>query len=393
MAGGTGNLILKRGTTMPYNSTQDDSVGDTEAKVLLKGMPAAQIVGLSEFYRSTTGLTGFAQNNYPNRLWLGMDSFGLNNGGTAESDATFDNSQYTSAYPYTGSPATNVDQTRPLWVGAEIRAYYPQKEDGGTNGDFVVLKADWNRPSDYVLVTQKAISAMPLRVYERKLDLTDTAQPDTSGTNREFIEFGAWTNANGGASSGDSVTTFNSNFANRVTASLKYCFPDQTGNDGDIWVPGNSGGGVYYFLCSKTVYAANGAEPATVQLGFVQSFAAFNAYLADTAGAKVALLGSDGATKGKQTFQSPIGIDNYLEVNPYNDISTQYPATIKSTLSGAASIFDTNITDLSIGGATELIEIGDGSTNGNTATTIYGELTVTGPTNLSLDTVIDGGTF
>ena len=112
-----------------------------------------------------------------------------------------------------------------------------------------------------------------------------------------------------------------------------------------------------------------------------------------TSDSNVALLGADGATKGKQTFLSPIGVESYVEILPYNIGATQYPATITSALEGAASIFDTNIIDLSMGGAAELIEIGDGSTGGNTATTIYGQLTVTGSTILSADTMIDGGTF
>lgn len=390
---GTGNLLLKRGSVMPYDYTQDDTVSDTGTKVLLNGMPAAQIVGLSEFFRSDTGIAGFAKNNYPNRLWLGMDNFGSTNGGTAESDTTFDNTFYSGVYPYTPTPATNVDQTRPLWVGAEIRGYYPLKEDGGSNGDYVILKADWNKPSDYVLVTQKAISAMPLRVYENKLNLSDTSPPDGAGDKREFIEFSAWTNT-GTTSSGNSAATFNSSFANRVSTTLKYCFPDLSGNDNGSWIPGNSyTGSPHYFLCSREVFAANGTEPATVQLGFVESFAAFNAYLGDAAGQKVALLGEDGATKGPQTFQSPIGIENYLDLRSYTDISNPTnPATIKSSTATAASIFDTGVLDISMGGAAELIEIGDASTDGATVTTIYGDLTVTGTATVG-DIDIDGGFY
>lgn len=399
----TGTIILKRGTNMPYDNAQDDTAGDTGTKVLLKGEPGAQIVGLSQFNRSGAGILGVAQYNYPNRLWCGMDGYGDETASapSRETDASFDNVTYANVYPYTGSVIENVDYTRPLWMGAEIRAYEPLKEDGGTAGDYVILKADWNKPSDFVLVTQKAISAMPLRVYERKPDPTDTVPPDAAGVtaNREFVEFGVWTNTGTGGSNHLS-TTFNNSFANKVTASIKYCFPDQNGADnGDgtqpsSWIPGNSyTGSPHYLLCSREVFAASDGNPPTVQLGFIASVNAFNAYLADSAGAKVALLGADGATKGKQTFLSPIGVESYVEILPYNIGATQYPATITSALEGAASIFDTNIIDLSMGGAAELIEIGDGSTNGNTATTIYGQLTVTGSTILSADTMIDGGTF
>jgi hypothetical protein len=399
---GNGNLILKRGTNMPYDYTQDDVANDTGAKVLLKGMPAVQIVGLSQFYRTDTNKLGVAQYNYPNRLWCGMDGYGDETASAPlrETDTSFDNVTYSGVYAYTGTPDETVDYTRPLWMGAEIRAYQPLKEDGNANGDYVILKADWNKPSDFILVTQKAISAMPLRVYERKLDPTDTVAPDGASNNREFVEFGVWTNT-GTAGSGHSATTFNSSFANRVTASIKYCFPDSTGNDNGngteslSWIPGNSyAGAPHYLLCSREVFAAQGGEPATVQLGFVESFNAFNAYLGDVAGAKVALLGSDGAAKGTQSFQSPIGIENYLDLRAYTDeFSATNPATIKSSTATAASIFDTYVTDISVGGAAQLIEIGDQSTDGVTSTVIYGDLTINGNTTITGDVDIDGGFY
>jgi hypothetical protein len=399
---GTGNLILKRGTVMPYDYTQDNTAGDTDTKIILKGMPAAQIVGLSEFFSSGSGLNGVAKYNYPNRLWLGMDGYGSNDIGTgAESDTTFNNTIYSTVYPYTPAMTTTTRQTRPLWMGAEIRAYYPLKEDGGANGDYVVLKADWNKPSDYVLVTQKAISAMPLRVYERKLDPTDTVAPDAAGNNREFIEFSSW--ANQGTLSEGSQSTFNSNLANKSVVSTRYCFPDigtggasTSANDNPFgtttsYAPSNTDGGPTSMLCSIKVYdTAAAGEPPTVQLGFVSTIVAFNAYLADPAGAKVALLGSDGAAKGPQSFQSPVAIENYLDLLPYSDLSNpSYPATIKSSVATAASIFDTNVLDLTIGGEADNIKIGDTTTDGNTTTTIYGNLVVTGTT----ETIIDGGTF
>ena len=330
---GYGNLILKRGTNMPYDYTQDDVANDTGAKVLLKGMPAVQIVGLSQFYRTDANKLGVAQYNYPNRLWCGMDGYGDESASAPlrETDTSFDNLTYSGVYAYTGTPDETVDYTRPLWMGAEIRAYQPLKEDGGANGDYVILKADWNKPSDFVLVTQKAISAMPLRVYERNLDPTNTTPPDGAENNREFMEFGSWSNTTGGTS-GDTTSGFNTNFANRVTTSAKYCFPDiNNGNDGTGYTPGDSmNGPVYYFLGSRKVYAAGNGEPATVQLGFYSSVVAFNAYLDDVAGAKVALLGSDGAAKGTQSFQSPIGIENYLDLRAYSDgFNPTNPATIK----------------------------------------------------------------
>lgn len=269
MAAGSGNLILKRGLTIP---------NWTPNPVLLEGMPAMQSVGVSV----QVLINGTSYDNYPNRLWIGMDTYGRNTGtggGGSASTGEFDGPGL-----YPGNPADySSGPKRPLWVGAEIRAAVPVKRNS-SDQYYTILKADWKNPSDYVLVTQKTIHD-----YVNGLGLGPT------------------------------------------TGEL----PD---------------GGL-------------------------------------------AVLGSDGAAKGKQSFGSPIGIENYLELTGYSQNGVNKPATITTAATTAASIFDTEITDLSMGGAAELIEIGDGSTNGNTATTIYGQLTVTGPTVLSTDTVIDGGTF
>lgn len=463
---GTGNLLLKRGSVMPYNRTQDDAAGDTDLKVLLKGMPAAQIVGLSPYYATAGNSEALASANakyigtstvdYPNRLWLGTDGYA-----TSDTEGTDDGG---TVRPYAATGATTfgtTGYTRPLWVGAEIRASEPITEDGigitftgkisiaptganltitsgsisggtlaagmrievmntnvtpntvypileegshlysgsglswtvlprppaliqtTTGGDltfraypnpYVVLKANWDRPSDYVLVTQKAISAMPLRVWEEKGDpVHATGQAAGTIGIKEYVDFSAW----------DGVGT--SEPTNRtISNNTVIYFPDATNY-------------ITPTALEDAILVANIAntstDPKRIYLKWSTTAAALQSYTSATSGSDFALLGSNGATKGKQTFLSPIGIENYLELLPYSDGVSNLPATIKSTTVGAASIFDENITDLSIGGAAELIEIGNGSTGGNTATTIYGELTVTGPTNLSSDTVIDGGTF
>lgn len=268
MAAGTGNLILKRGLTIP---------NWTPSPVLLEGMPAMQSVGVSVQVLTT----GTSYDNYPNRLWIGMDTYGRNietGGGGSTSTGEFNGPGiYVQPADYDTGPK------RPLWIGAEIRAAVAVKRDI-SDQFYTILKADWKNPSDYVLVTQKTIH----------------------------------------------------NYVNGL-----------------------------------------GLGPTTGELP----------------DGGLAVLGSDGAAKGKQSFGSAIGIENYLELTGYTQNGVNKPATITTAATTAASIFDTEITDLSMGGAAEFIEIGDGSTDGNTATTVYGQLTVTGPTILSTDTVIDGGTF
>ena len=62
---GTGNLLLKKGTLVPAEGT------------LLKAMPAVQLQGLSTPVNANGSFGGeFAANNYENRLWVGMDSYG-----------------------------------------------------------------------------------------------------------------------------------------------------------------------------------------------------------------------------------------------------------------------------------------------------------------------------
>ena len=120
-----------------------------------------------------------------------MDGYGID---TTTSSEPFDTDEtFAVTYTYTGSP---IDKTlrykRPIWTGAEIRAFTPLKDNALSTGDYVILKADWNKPSDYVLVTQKAISAMPLRFYE-KVSFSDDSAPDSSPNQaREYIEFSGW---------------------------------------------------------------------------------------------------------------------------------------------------------------------------------------------------------
>ena len=258
MAAGTGNLILKRGA-----QSGTDTVPIPDQSVLPKAMPAVQLNGSSPLNPDNTEI---ALVNTQNRLFIGSDLYYCNGEliGGGETFPGMGGTTVTDTLPCSAAVAGGFTQPRrPLWMGAEIRALYPVYEGNDTLP--TILKADWSKPSDVVLVTQMAIS-------NHIGFLTGVNKPSSSS---------------------------------------------------------------------------------------------------------IALLGSDGATKGSQVFQSPIGIDNYLELNSYSVGEVTYPATIKSANS-FASIFDTNVTDISIGGASELIEIGDQTTDGTTSTVIYGDLTVTG---------------
>lgn len=463
MAAGTGNLILKRGSVMPYNGSQDDVTNDTGAKVLLKGMPAAQIVGLSPYYSTggsnellaTAGAKyiGTSTIDYPNRLWIGTDGYATSDGEATDDGGTV------RPYTLTGASTFNsTGYTRPLWIGAEIRASEPITEDGtgitftgtisssttipsGNNltitpgsisggtlaagmrievinnnsispvlaegshlfsgsgnswtviprppiaiqslsgqsltfkaypDPYVVLKANWDKPSDYVLVTQKAISTMPLRVWEEKGDPID-ATVGNAGTigKKEYVDFSAWDG---------STTTEPTN--RTITSNTVLYFPDATGYQ----APASGNNAILVANIANT-----GTDPKRIYLTWSTTAVALQNYSGATSGSNFALLSSDGATKGKQTFLSPIGIENYLDLTGYG---VNNPATIKCSVGTAASVFDDDtLTDLSMGAGCENIEIGDGSTDGNTVTTVYGDLIVTGTTTISADTVIDGGTF
>jgi hypothetical protein len=159
---GTGNLILKRGTSLPFNS-------EDTTPVLLKGMPAVQINGLSQTINSAgNSVDGvdsyYARSNYQNRLWLGMNGYGDTAASGDGNDEVFDD--FGGPIPWSGSgnlPAGS-ELTRPIWIGAEIRAFTPLKKDA-SDAHYSVLKADWSKPSDYVLVTQKAIAYAPQIIW------------------------------------------------------------------------------------------------------------------------------------------------------------------------------------------------------------------------------------
>jgi hypothetical protein len=147
MAGGTGNLILKRGSGIPSDLQNSGTL------TLLNGMPAVQIVGLSRPSNLAASAIGeYAFDNYPNRLWIGFDGYGelgaLNVGGAGGS----------APVSYTLPSPTDATK-RPIWMGAEIRADAAVYRTGTSSPDDVpaIFRADWTNAVDTVLVTQKAI--------------------------------------------------------------------------------------------------------------------------------------------------------------------------------------------------------------------------------------------
>ena len=148
---GTGNILLKRGITIPTDAA------------LPRGMPATQLIASSP----TANTGGLAYVNYPNRLWMGMDGSQAPN-----ADACTGNTQFNWSNVESGSGTAvavgigqtiscagadvTINNTRPLWMGAEIRALTALDDTTGT-GSKTILAADWSNPSDFVLVTQKSI--------------------------------------------------------------------------------------------------------------------------------------------------------------------------------------------------------------------------------------------
>jgi hypothetical protein len=310
---GTGNLLLKK----KVGSAAANDGGIPNTAVLAEGMPALQLVGLPPVNESNAGSNGLyaghAIANVTNRLWIGMNrtawgELGQSGGGWAPNSGP-------NVSVFYGNNVTQQSATRPIWMGAEIRAWTPLVKGAAdpTGNDaltYTVLKASWD---------------------------TDT---------NDFL------------SSYDPVSL------GRV-ASL---------------------GAIY---ASDEVLVTQRAIWYYVEGRLAQSIVGFNSTFATKT--EAALLGSEGALKGSQTFLSPINVEQKLTVNGYTENSVNYPATIYSD-NAEASIFNENVSSLTIGGSASTINIGNQSTS-TSSTTIYGDLTVTADLNMSSTTIIDGGTY
>ncbi len=178
---GTGNLILKRGTAIPTDG------------LLAKAMPAVQLIGPSP----VDG--GQAYVNYPNRLWIGSDGTSAPNANNCTTGnfsfqyAEADSGTATdlSALIQCQNTGATINNTRPLWMGAEIRAAVAV-DDVTATGTPTILEADWVNPSDYILVTQKSIHTWAMAQFAKgtgggSVKLFENSDPQSAN----FIELRA----------------------------------------------------------------------------------------------------------------------------------------------------------------------------------------------------------
>ena len=340
---GSGNLLLKQ----KVGSAAANDGGIPNTGVLLEGMPAVQLVGLPPAIETANGsglYPGHSLANVSNRLWIGMGRTAWSEIGQGGVGWAPNETGPSIGITYGGN-ITQQSATRPIWMGAEIRAQTPLVK-GGANPTssnaltYTILKASWDETTNNYLNSFDPTEAGRGTVYASDTVLV------TQRATYNYVE-GRITETFGG-----------------FAATLNYIL--------------------------KVVALENDQLNDTiVTLGWSSLTANFNEYLSATSGANVALLGSDGATKGPQTFSSPIIIEQKLTVNGYTIDYISYPATIYSD-NTEASIFDENITTLSIGGSASTITLGDASTSGSTITTIYGSTIINGSLQA---TEIDGGSF
>jgi hypothetical protein len=311
---GTGNLLLKK----KVGSAAANDGGIPNAGTLPESMPAVQIVGLppvNESFNSSLSLyPGHPIANVTNRLWIGMNTSAWTATGGSSGSGWSPNSAPSATVMY-GTDVTNQAANRPIWMGAEIRAWTPLVKGGAepTTSDsltYTILKASWDPATNDYLASYDPVAAVRV-----------------------------------------------------PSLAAIYASDEVLVTQRAIW---------YY-----------------VEGRLAQSIVGFNSTYATKT--EAALLGSEGALKGTQTFLSPINVEQKLTVNGYTENSVNYPATIYSD-NAEASIFNENVSSLTIGGSTSTIAIGNQSTS-TSSTTIYGDLTVTADLNMSSNTIIDGGTY
>ena len=156
---GTGNLLLKR-------KVGGDSTEGIPAIGLAQAMPVLHLGGLAR-----ADADGVPLENYSNRLWVGMSAYG---GGIGDNESG-------TQIDLLGD-TTNYSATRPIWMGAEIRAH-----TAVANG---VLKADWAQPSDYIVATQKSIYQWATATFGGEgAAASDVAITATDSANLHYIPF------------------------------------------------------------------------------------------------------------------------------------------------------------------------------------------------------------
>ena len=354
---GTGNLILKRGTTIPQDGQ------NSGATQLLKAMPATQLVGLSHVVDSSGTLAStlvYAYENYPNRLWIGMDSFGTSGeeDGSGTGTGTGAGAGQWGGENGFGSQETSGAATRPIWFGAEIRADAAVYTSTGGTPDAVptILQADWTNASDYVLVTQKSIKSYVDPLVAGKGNMTSFSVSADSGTTTTIINSDTLALV-GGDGVDTSITndtvTFALDLAELTTEGAPAVGDFLSGVDisasnvtrkftigtalgvlgGDISVNTSTG--------SATVSATN--------VRVTDDDASTTAYIAFTtasSGATAVKVDSDGLTYNASTDTLTLAGD--LAVNG-GDITTS---------AGTATVFNTTATSVSVGGAATTLNLG-----------------------------------
>lgn len=403
---GNGNLILKRGTTVP------DNAQDTGTTTLLRGMPAAQLVGLSHVVDSsntTSGTLVYAYENYPNRLWIGMDAFGTTG---QESGSGQGGGSAPGAFGGGGFSSQNTSgaATRPIWFGAEIRA---NAADYGPNGNDTVptiLQADWANPSDYVLVTQKAIQSYVTSQVSGKGTMSSfTIQANGTGTtqtisNADVLNFVDGNGINFSVSATDTVSALvdfsvitgdvssNKAGAFAVNSATITNGSSQIGNFYPLFVNGSGNTKTFYVDAASTPlqYTPSSntlqldstlhiANTTTASITSGATTGTSNVFAGTTSGiVNIATGGASTTNIGGTGASVNIGTISGNSTLTVRGNSTTGTATI-ATNSGVttANVFNSNATTVNIGGgATTGVNIG----NASGTVTIAGNLTVNGTT-------------
>lgn len=306
---------------------------------------------------STLGAGTFAVNDTVTITGVTADGYNV----TAENNLQF-NRQYTvsvwnsTTKTLTLTPSQDLSffsgtTPNPYGIAGKLLVSSSQNTDAP-----IILKADWNNPSDYVLATQQAIAYAPNRLYAA----SDIIDKQIALNAKKYVELKSPDSLSGAGTLGKSVVL-------------------------TVDPSGLSAAGQFL----KVTAVNTSTIPATATVGFVSAFTGD-----PESPANYALLNEEGAERGTQTFKSKIRIDEELIVNgtelqSLNDGLT-YNAAVISSLAEDAYLFNENVLDLSIGGGASVISIGNPSSTNNCTVTIYDELVVTG--NLQANS-IDGGSF
>lgn len=414
MAGGTGNLILKRGTTTPLTAQHSATIS------LINGMPAVQIMGVSRPSNSAGNASGpFAYDNYPNRLWVGVEGYG-----STSSEAGTGPGGTISSIAYSLPSGAN---NRSLWMGAEIRADAAVYATGDSNSSTppdspVVMQADWTNASDYVLVTQKAIKSWATSTFGSSGSVTATSSNtastvyplfvDTVGSSTTLLADNSTTAlsyvpstgtltiagdlaVNGGditTTSNGTATLFNSN-ATTLSMGGAATQINLGGTAPTVTISsGKSGSPTLAFNCATdgTVTISSDATTGRGDIFTNITTGTINLGSGITTGTtNVATGGASTTNIGGAGGNVNIGTTSGNSTLTIRGNSTTGIATL-ATNSGVttANVFNTNATTLNMGGAATTVSIGSssGNTTINNNAIVTGDLAVNGSTSADITT-------